>query len=169
MLTTVSLATRKKRFLDLMLCEAFFLAWFAVLCLLLGGVFNDQFIGIMINQGFYSTEFLLFLLQYAQTAGWLLLTCIYCGMDFYYLCRDGQSIIKKIIGVKIISNNGDKASFWKTLIIRRGLFVLWLFIDFFIGYFPIAMIFIDGCFVLFRADKRSLRDLFAGTIIIELK
>ncbi|TCS36034.1 putative RDD family membrane protein YckC [Paucimonas lemoignei] len=82
----------------------------------------------------------------------------------YFLKRNGQTIGKKVMGIKIVDLNDNTADFWK-IVLRR--------------YLPISAVsvipavgqilpLIDVLFI-FTAERRCVHDLIAGTKVIKAK
>jgi uncharacterized RDD family membrane protein YckC len=83
------------------------------------------------------------------------------SINIYYLYQNGQTIGKRLLGIKIIRTDGDRASLPRLLFLRMFLVNL-------IGNIPyIGMVFIivDPLFI-FRADRRCVHDLIADTKVI---
>ncbi len=87
----------------------------------------------------------------------------YIGVNIYFLCTAGQTIGKKLMGVRIARLDGRKASFWAVIFIRMLAFFILTIIPF-IGW---AIALIDICFI-FRSDRRMLHDLLAGTVVLKV-
>ncbi|MGD8926090.1 MAG: RDD family protein [Thioalkalispiraceae bacterium] len=86
---------------------------------------------------------------------------ILLSINIYYLYQNGQTIGKRLLGIKIIRNDGDRASLPRLLFLRMFLVNL-------IGNIPyIGMVFVlvDPLFI-FRADRRCIHDLIADTKVI---
>jgi uncharacterized RDD family membrane protein YckC len=86
----------------------------------------------------------------------------YAGYNVYLLKKNGQTLGKKIMCIKITNMDGSSASL-NRIIFMRGLPLGIVSIIPIIG----AIIFIvDICFI-FREDGRTLHDRIAGTIVIK--
>ena len=86
---------------------------------------------------------------------------ILLSINIYYLYQNGQTIGKRLLGIKIIRTDGDRASLPRLLFLRAFLISL-------IGNIPyIGMVFmiVDPLFI-FRSDKRCIHDLIADTKVI---
>jgi uncharacterized RDD family membrane protein YckC len=79
------------------------------------------------------------------------------GFNIYFLVKNGQTIGKKLLHIKIVNLDGSKTSF-STLIFLRGLLT---------GILAVVPLFsiVDACFI-FREDRRTLHDMIAGTIVV---
>ena len=94
---------------------------------------------------------------------WLMILFVGFPYAFYdLLCEmflNGQSVGKKIMGIKVISLNGNQASF-SQYIIR------WLFriVDFSIGGGLIALVMVAA-----TERKQRLGDIVAGTVLVKIK
>lgn len=84
-------------------------------------------------------------------------------MHGYLLKEKGQTIGKKIIGICIVTTNGNKPDFGN-LILKRYLPVALL------GHTPLLGQYLSMIEVLFifRKDKRCIHDLIAGTKVINV-
>jgi len=87
---------------------------------------------------------------------------IFVALHGYFLAQNGQTIGKKLIGIKIVLMDGNKPSFW-TLIAKRYLLV-WVVVS--IPMLGGLLNLVNICFV-FRKDKRCIHDLIAGTRVIK--
>jgi uncharacterized RDD family membrane protein YckC len=79
----------------------------------------------------------------------------------YFLNRSGQTIAKKLLGMRIVDLNGNKPEFLRLAGLRYGLPQL-------ISLLPVVnliFIFVDALFI-FREDRRCVHDLFAGTRVV---
>jgi uncharacterized RDD family membrane protein YckC len=83
-------------------------------------------------------------------------------INLVMLHRSGQTIGKRVVGVKIVRTNGDRAGLARIFFLRSlvpGLF----------GTIPIAghvFTIVDDLFI-FRESRRCLHDLLADTIVIQ--
>ena len=82
----------------------------------------------------------------------------------YLLKTNGQTIGKKLLGIRIVDLNGNLPDFW-TLILRRYLPLTLVGHVPWIGqYLPL----VDVLFI-FREDRRCVHDLIAGTKVVVAK
>jgi uncharacterized RDD family membrane protein YckC len=79
--------------------------------------------------------------------------------DIILLSRNGQTIGKKISGVRVVKTNGKKISMMRNAALR---------IIFQIALLLPPFVILDLCFML-RQDRRTLHDLIAGTIVVSAK
>jgi uncharacterized RDD family membrane protein YckC len=79
--------------------------------------------------------------------------------DIILLSRNGQTIGKKISGVRVVKTNGKKVSMMRNAALR---------IIFQIALLLPPFVILDLCFML-RQDRRTLHDLIAGTIVVSAK
>jgi len=80
----------------------------------------------------------------------------------YLLKKKGQTIGKKLLGIRISDLNGNVPRFGTVVLLRY--FPIW-----FVSLIPVAgnlLSLIDVAFI-FRSDRRCIHDLFAGTKVIE--
>lgn len=114
-----------------------------------------------------------------------LVVCIGYFLIFQYL-NDGQSIGKKLVGVKIVSNDKKRVSFLQMFIrtsivndIVNNIMILILVnmtsnMNFFIGYGLINVlcnIFVIICvfMIILRKDKLALNDMMSKSLVIEVR
>lgn len=92
----------------------------------------------------------------------LLGSIVLLAIQAFFLIRDGQTLGKKVVGVRIVrADNGEPAS-WPRLLLLRGL------LSGVISLIPaIGTIYalVDALFI-FREDRRCLHDHMAGTVVI---
>lgn len=104
----------------------------------------------------------------------------------YPLYSNGQSIGKRLNGIKIVSNNDDSVGanalifryllmdgIGVSIISMCSLFIIkdfnYLIITLILGFLQFLVVIISIFMVLYRRDFRSLPDLVAGTKVIEVK
>lgn len=87
--------------------------------------------------------------------------CAYLAVNGYFLARDGQTLGKKLVGIKIVRTDGRKAGLGRIVGLR---------------YLPLGMIgvipllggligAVDALFI-FRASRQCLHDQLADTIVV---
>ncbi|MGY6518159.1 MAG: RDD family protein [Lysobacteraceae bacterium] len=81
----------------------------------------------------------------------------------YFLYTSGQTIAKKLLGMRIVDGNGEKPEFFRMLGLRYALFQLLQMIPF-IGMF-VGLV---NALFIFREDRRCLHDLAAGTHVVRV-
>jgi uncharacterized RDD family membrane protein YckC len=82
----------------------------------------------------------------------------WCWLTFRYMIRNGQSIAKKMVGIKIVRSDGSPASLGRIIFLRNV--VNWL-----ISLIP-AYGFIDSLFI-FAESRQCLHDKLADTIVVK--
>ena len=99
--------------------------------------------------------------------------------QLYYMSRDGQSLGKKIMGIRVLKSDGSNPGFGGTVLIRE---VAWSFI---VGIIVIAvmlavnetggdlvsllMTFINFIMLFsVKRDRRTLYDMLADTVVVKL-
>jgi uncharacterized RDD family membrane protein YckC len=87
---------------------------------------------------------------------------IWAGLTVMYVLANGQTIGKKIVGIKVVRADGTRASFPRILFLRNGINTLVGFIPF-VG---IAYAIVDTLFI-FRQDERCIHDWLADTIVVQ--
>jgi uncharacterized RDD family membrane protein YckC len=83
-------------------------------------------------------------------------------LNGYILVRHGQTIGKKVIGMRIVTLEGDIPPFARVVLIRYILMMLITRIPMVGSLFSL----IDVLFI-FRRDKRCIHDLLAGTRVVK--
>lgn len=119
---------------------------------------------------------------------------VYCIIQIFYMSRDGQSIGKKLLRLKVIKNDGSNTGFIGVVLIREVVFNVLCSIVLAIFAFIVGILFLSSsnnstnntiaelissslqllpmliCLImLFTAkDKRTLQDLLANTVVVKL-
>ncbi len=146
----LKLASRSKRLLgaviDSLICflVSFPLFW-------LGGVFKRLETNPYLTFG---EHFLLFLAGLA----------VFMAVNGYLLARDGQTVAKRLLKMRIVDLEGKLLPFPRLFIYRYLFLGLLGLIPFFGGLLGL----VDALFI-FRSDRRCLHDHLAGTIVIEVE
>jgi uncharacterized RDD family membrane protein YckC len=85
-------------------------------------------------------------------------------VDLVLLARYGQTIGKRIVGIRIVRTNGERASLGR-------LFVLRTLLPTGIGLVPIVGFLFGAAdtLAIFSTDRRTLHDRIADTIVIDLR
>lgn len=108
----------------------------------------------------------------------IVISIIYGAIQAIFMSRDGQSIGKKIMNIKVIDKDGETAGFVRNVLLRETVFniiCMVLSIPFTImvsekaAQIP-AFIALLICFVMLfvAADRRTLQDKLANTYVIQL-
>lgn len=117
--------------------------------------------------------------------GIYLVVCIGYFLVFQYL-NDGASIGKKLVGIKIVSNDNKKVSFLQMFIrtsivndiINNSMILILIYMtsnmNYFIGYGIINFIcnlFVIVCIfmIIYRKDKLALNDIISKSYVVEVK
>jgi len=80
--------------------------------------------------------------------------------QIYFLSSLGQSIGKKVMGIRIVKNTtGENGGFGTNVLVR-------LIANGILGFVPLYSL-VDVLFI-FRQDRRCLHDLIAGTKVVEV-
>jgi len=79
-----------------------------------------------------------------------------------FLHKYGQTIGKRLVGIKVVQTNGTRCELWR-------FFVLRYFVPALFGAVPIIgpLLTIIGLLLIFGAQQRCLHDLIANTIVIQ--
>ena len=87
---------------------------------------------------------------------------VFLLVNYHYLKTNGQTVGKKLLGIRIVDLDGNPPSMTRHLLPRYAVY-------FGIGYVP----FVGGIFsivnilFIFRKDKRCLHDLAAKTMVVD--
>jgi len=91
------------------------------------------------------------LLMLAGIVGWLWLTVM-------FVARNGQSIGKKITGIKVVRSDGSKASLGRIVLLRNALNLLLTMIPFYL---------LADVLLIFSDKQQCAHDKLADTIVIK--
>ena len=83
--------------------------------------------------------------------------------QFYLLYANGQTLGKKLLGIKIVRSDGSRAGFWRIIGLRY-------FLPGLIGAIPLVGVVFslaDPLFI-FGETKRCLHDMIADTIVVDV-
>jgi uncharacterized RDD family membrane protein YckC len=94
------------------------------------------------------------LLTVALGLAWLIATIL-------LVQRNGQTIGKKIVGIKVVRKNGDKAGLGRIFALRNLVPIIVSVIPL-VGF---VFVLVDHLFI-FGAEKRCLHDMMADTIVV---
>jgi len=100
-----------------------------------------------VNNGTYLTGCLLLVIA--------VITCV-------LVARNGQTIGKRMIGIKVVRSNGEKASFWRIFLLRNvvnGIPSLIPFVSYVYGL-------VDTLFI-FSESRQCLHDKIADTVVVK--
>jgi len=88
---------------------------------------------------------------------------IYLLIQGYFLWKNGQTLGKKILKIKIVRRNGERASFPRIIFLRHLIITA-------LGYIPLIGGFIGliDPLLIFRESKACLHDEFADTKVIKI-
>ena len=161
---------------------------------LLNGVFNllayIPLIVAIVQEGGYNTRAQgLEKLSTDDTGlmGWLMGVLVYGIVQIFYMSRDGQSLGKKVLGIRVLKTDGQNPGFLGTVLIREIGYGLVLFlISVGIGMLGVLMggenlgdILVNlvqfgasgACVVMLfqmKNDRRTLQDMMANTVVVKL-
>lgn len=125
-------------------------------------------------------EFIGLILSHTWFLLGLLVLIVFGIVQCYYMSRDGQSIGKKLLNIKVIKENGDKAGFVGVVLLREivfnlgcaiiigvltALFTFGSTLEQILGYLPTL---ICAVMLFIAKDNRTLQDWIAGTVVIKL-
>lgn len=89
---------------------------------------------------------------------------LYMLVHGYFLKRDGQTIGKKVLGIKVTRLNGEHPGFVRLVFIRYLPVALLAFVPL-LG--PLLSL-VDSL-LIFRSDRRCAHDLIAGTKVVKVR
>jgi uncharacterized RDD family membrane protein YckC len=102
----------------------------------------------------------------AKTGGWfylgLLGALIVLAIDLTLLARNGQTIGKKLLGIKVVRVDGSPVSLFRVFFLRYVCNTLLTFIPLFGTLYSLA-----DCLMIFSESRRTVHDRFADTIVIK--
>jgi uncharacterized RDD family membrane protein YckC len=87
---------------------------------------------------------------------------LFAALQGYLLMTQGQTIGKKLLGLRILRSNGERASIARLLGLRT-------FIGWAITMVPLVGVFyaLADCLLIFRASHKCLHDNIADTIVVK--
>jgi len=92
----------------------------------------------------------------------LLMVGVFFAINGRFLSRDGQTVGKKALGIKIVTLEDGHPSFQNNLIPRYAVFFLAGLVPVIGSIFSLANI-----LFIFRSDKRCVHDLFGKTKVVD--
>lgn len=106
--------------------------------------------------------------------GLVLVTIAFYIYQIVIMAKDGQSLGKKILGIRVITEDGENPGFVKYVLIREFLFYFLVIIVLgFIGKTVAATVFwvcVIACVIMLFMENRNrqtLQDLLAKTLVIK--
>ena len=88
----------------------------------------------------------------------LALFIAWCGLNIRYMSRNGQSIAKKLLRIKVVRSDGSPASLGRLIWLRNA--VTWV-----LSVIPVYG-FLDSIFI-FGESRQCLHDKIADTIVVK--
>ena len=85
------------------------------------------------------------------------------GFDVYFLHRDGQTLGKKAVGIRVLRSDTSHCELWRIVLLRFLPLAL-------LGAIPkigVGISLIDAL-MIFGSERRCLHDLIADTIVVEV-
>jgi uncharacterized RDD family membrane protein YckC len=79
-----------------------------------------------------------------------------------FVARYGQTIGKRLIGIRVVRSNGEKASFWRIFLLRNVVNAIPSLIPF-VGY---VYTLVDHLFI-FGESRQCLHDKIADTVVVK--
>jgi uncharacterized RDD family membrane protein YckC len=87
---------------------------------------------------------------------------IFLGLNGYLLAKNGQTIAKKLLSIKIVRSDGSPADFRRIVLLR--LLPAWLVAM--VPFLGIFLVMIDPLFI-FRESRKCVHDSIADTIVVK--
>lgn len=109
-------------------------------------------------------------LSTGATAGLVLAFALFVGFTVWnivLLVRHGQTVGKRVIGIRIARPDGSRAGFWRIVLLRS---LLMSFVErLLLAMHPLlaAGFVLADVLMVFRADRRCLHDIVADTIVVD--
>lgn len=90
------------------------------------------------------------------------LFCIWAVITIVFVARYGQSIGKRICGIKVVRTDGSKASFWRIFLLRN-------LVNGIPSVIPIVstIYFLVDSLMIFSESRQCLHDKIASTIVVK--
>ena len=87
---------------------------------------------------------------------------IWGGVTAYLVHKNGQTLGKKILGIKVVRTDGSRASLGRIFWLRNVIMVL-------LSMIPIAGMILSlvDSLLIFRESRQCLHDQIAGTIVVK--
>jgi uncharacterized RDD family membrane protein YckC len=92
----------------------------------------------------------------------VLASLAWCGITAWLVATNGQTIGKRMVGIKVVRTDGSPASFGRIFLLRNVVSTLPAFLPF-IGL--LYQLVIDPIFI-FQESRRCLHDLIADTTVV---
>ncbi|MDO5638344.1 MAG: RDD family protein [Neisseria sp.] len=121
--------------------------------------------------------------------GGALVILAYTALQLWWMARDGQSVGKKIMRIRVLRTDGRNPGFWGTVIMREMVYnILVMVVATVAGFLAIlltgspedaadnianlvSMLFTLACLVMLfnrNKDRRTLQDYLANTVVVQL-
>jgi uncharacterized RDD family membrane protein YckC len=100
-----------------------------------------------------------FVTELVMTLGMI---AIYIAVNGYFLHQNGQTVGKKLLGIRIVRSDGSKADLRRLIVLR--VLPVWL-----AGLIPFVgqLVGLIDALLIFRASRKCLHDDIADTIVIK--
>jgi uncharacterized RDD family membrane protein YckC len=89
---------------------------------------------------------------------------LFAAINGWLLARNGQTVGKKLIGIRIVRSDGTPAALGRILALRYG-------IGYLVAALHVVLLMIYSlvdCLLIFRSNRRCLHDLIADTIVVKV-
>lgn len=85
------------------------------------------------------------------------------GFNLYYLHRDGQTLGKKAVGIRILRSDTSHCELWRVIVLRFLPITL-------LGQIPLLgfLLLLVDALMIFGEERRCLHDLIADTIVVDV-
>ncbi len=143
----------------------------------LAAVMLDGFLGFILFAPAYVTNFSMIAQQargnpamvwvnLAKTGGWFYLglvgALIVLAIDLILLARNGQTIGKKLLGIKVVRVDGSPVSLFRVFFLRYVCNTFLTLIPLFGSLYSLV-----DCLMIFGESRRTVHDRIANTIVIK--
>ena len=143
----------------------------------LGAVIVDGLLGFIWFTPAYVTNFAMLAQQargnplavwinLARTGGWfyvgVLGALVVLAIDLVLLARNGQTIGKKLLGIKVVRVDGSPVTLFRVFFVRYVCNTFLTLIPLFGGLYSLV-----DCLMIFSESRRTVHDRFADTIVIK--
>ena len=98
----------------------------------------------------------------------ILTAVIYFGANAYLIFKDGQTIGKRMVGIRVVRTNGEQVDGWRYLLVRLG---PWWLLSWIGEFIPVlgsmfSILWIVNVLLIFRREHNCLHDDMADTRVV---
>ncbi len=92
---------------------------------------------------------------------------IWAATTIAFVARNGQSIGKRIVGIKVVRTDGRRASFWRIFLLRNLVNGIPSLLGVVVPLLNIAYFLLDTL-LIFGDSRQCLHDKIAGTVVVKV-